>query len=569
MFVQRSIFSKFTCLLLFVAVLAASTIRAQEPVYAKQGMIVSAEQLATKVGVEILKKGGNAVDAAVGVGFALAVTYPSAGNLGGGGYMVIHLQDGTDVALDYRERAPEKATRNMYLDENGEFNPKLSQDNTSSSGVPGSVAGLLQALKKYGKLSLSEVIQPAIDLAAHGFPVSFAFSNSLKPVREDFKKYPSSAKVFLHGEEVLQPGELFCQPELAATLRLIRDKGADGFYKGEVADKIVAQMTSGGGIISLQDLASYSPVERKVLTGDYRGYTIISMPPSSSGGTTLIESLNVLENFRIDRDEWGSSTYIHKIVEILKHSYADRSEHLADPAYYKVPVSWLTSKQYAKDIFNALTPHAEPSSKIQPGKPPQGKKESEETTHYSVMDKDGNAVSVTTTINSSYGSRVVVAGAGFLLNNEMDDFSAKPGTPNQFGLVGGEANAIAPGKRMLSSMTPTIVLKGGKPFMVIGSPGGSTIITTVLQVIVNTIDFGMNIRQAIDAPRFHHQWLPDHIDYEENAITKDVRENLEKLGYHFGVKRSLGLAEGIIYLEREKLFSGWSDGRGSGLAEGF
>lgn len=546
-----------------------SQLCAQQPVCAGHGMVVSAEELATRVGVQILQKGGNAVDASVGVGFALAVTYPSAGNIGGGGYMVIHLKDGKDLAIDYRERAPGKASRDMYLDKNGAFDPHLSQDNTSSNGVPGSVAGLLYALKNYGTMTLTDVIQPAIDIAEKGFTVSYAFSNSLSSVADDFKAHPSSAKIFLHGDKPLQPGELFRQPDLAGTLRLIRDKGCEGFYSGETAQKIVAQMASGGGIITLEDLQNYMPVERPVLYGNYRGYTIVSMPPSSSGGTTLIESLNVLENFRVEKDEWGSSSYMHKLIEILKHSYADRSRHLGDPDFYNVPLSWLLSKAYAKEIFQSISAHAEPSSNIQPGTAPAAKKESEETTHYSVMDKEGNAVSVTTTINSAFGSRVVVEGAGFLLNNEMDDFSAKPGSPNQFGLIGGEANSIAPGKRMLSSMTPTIILKDHKPFMVIGSPGGSTIITTVLQVIVNTIDFGMNIRQAIDAPRFHHQWLPDHIDYEENAITKDVRENLEKMGYHFGMKRSLGLAEGIIYLDKEHLFTGWSDGRGSGLAEGY
>ncbi len=541
----------------------------QQPVYAKNGMVVSAEALASKVGVEILQRGGNAVDAAVAVGFALAVTYPSAGNLGGGGYMVVHLKNGRNIAIDYRERAPGRASRNMYLDSLGNFNPKLSQENSGSAGVPGSVAGLLYALKKYGTMQVDQVIQPAINLAKDGFPVTMAFSSSLKSLENDFKKYPSSSKVFLKANKFYEPGDIFKQPDLATTLVLIRDKGESGFYHGETADKIIAQMKSGNGIISLADLAAYVPVERDPLQGSYRGYEIVSMPPSSSGGTTLLEALNVLENFRIEKDEWGSSAYIHKLVEALKYAYADRSEHLGDPDFYKVPVDWLTSKQYAKEIFAQLSSRAEPSANIKAGKSVKIGNESKETTHYSVMDKEGNAVSVTTTINSWFGSKVVVEGAGFLLNNEMDDFSAKPGSPNQFGLIGGEANSIAPGKRMLSSMTPTIVLKDKKPYLVIGSPGGSTIITTVLQVIMNCIDFGMNIRVAIDAPRFHHQWLPDHIEYEENAITKDVRENLEHMGYRLGMKRTLGLAEGIMWNPAEKLFSGWSDSRGTGLAEGY
>ena len=424
-------------------------------------MVVSTSSYASKVGVEILKKGGNAIDAAVAVGFALAVTYPSAGNIGGGGFMVIHLADGKNITLDYREKAPLSAHKDMYLNEVGDFVPELSQQGTTSAGVPGSVAGLIYALENYGTLSLAEVIQPAIDLAKNGWRLerrdSIYFSNNF-PL---FEKYPSSKKIFTKNGDLYRVGDLFVQPDLAWTLEQIKEKGRDGFYKGKVAELLVKQVSSLGGYITLEDLEKYQPVERAPVIGTYRGYEIISMPPPSSGGIALVELLNILENYDLSNEDWGSSKYIHHIVEAMKYVYADRTYHLGDADFYPVPEDHLTSKEYAKTIFErieAAKNRAVPSSEIKSLDVAQIY-ESTETTHYSVYDSFGNAVSTTTTINSSFGSGIVVEGAGFLLNNEMDDFSGKPGVMNQFGLLGTEANSIQPEKRMLSSMTPTIIIK--------------------------------------------------------------------------------------------------------------
>ncbi|HEX2867985.1 MAG TPA: gamma-glutamyltransferase [Ignavibacteriales bacterium] len=538
-----------------------------DPVRGNRGMVVSASDLASEVGLLILKRGGNAVDAAVATGFALAVTYPPAGNIGGGGFMVIHLKDGRDVALDFREKAPLKSTKNMYLDSLGNFDPKRSTEGFLSAGVPGSVAGLLYALKHYGTMKLEDVIQPAIDLAQDGFPLSYRLSEAIASEFTQFQKYPSSEKVFIHNGEPLKEGFVFKQPELAHTLVLIKEKGKDGFYKGEVADMIERQSAQMGGIITKKDLEDYSVVEKEPVKGTYRGYDIVSMPPSSSGGIALVEALNILENYSFTKEDWNSSTYIHRMVEALRYVYADRSKHLGDEAFYPVPKGWLTSKEYAKEIFSKITPGAVSSKDVLPGKAPEH--ESMQTTHYSVADQYGNAVSTTTTLNSSFGSKIIVDGTGFLLNNEMDDFSAKPGEMNQYGLIGSEANSIAPGKRMLSSMTPTIVLKDGKPFMVIGSPGGSTIITVVLQTIMNVVDFHMDIQQAIDAPRIHHQWLPDELYYEAFGLSKDTFVNLKNMGYIFGGERVLGRAEGILIDPNDNMFYGATDPRGYGKASGF
>lgn len=541
---------------------------AKKPVRAKNGMVVSSSDLATKVGVEILKKGGNAVDAAVAVGFALAVTYPYAGNIGGGGFMVIHLNNGKNTTIDYREKAPLKAYRNMFLDKNGNFDPKLSQEGATSVGVPGSVAGLIYALNKYGTMKLPEVIQPAIDLAEKGFQLDYSTAASIKEHLNEFKKYPGSYKKFTNDGFPYKAGDIFRQPDLAETLKLIRDKGDDGFYKGTIAALFIKEIKKLGGYISQADLNKYSPVERKPILGNYRGYEIVSMPPPSSGGIALVEMLNILENYHFKQQDWGSSEYIHDLVEAMKYTYADRTKYLGDPDFYPVPSNGLTSKEYAKSIFKKIKNYATPAKDISAGNPLKYK-ESNETTHYSVYDKFGNAVSTTTTINSGYGSKIVVEGAGFLLNNEMDDFSAKPGVPNQFGLLGSKANSIQPQKRMLSSMTPTIVLKDNKPYIVIGSPGGSTIITVVLQVIMNCIDFNMNIQQAIDIPRIHDQWLPDQIDFEKYGLTTDVKNNLIKMGYKIGEERTLGVAEGIMIDNKDHVIYGASDPRGSGLAEGY
>ncbi len=543
-----------------------------KPVNAKKGMVVSANSLATDVGIEILKKGGNAVDAAVAVGFALAVTYPYAGNLGGGGFMVIHLKNGHNTTIDYREKAPISAYKDMYLDKNENYISERSQSGVTSVGVPGSVAGLIFALKKYGSMSLSKVIQPAINLAKNGWILDKPTAESFKKNFHKFKKYPSSYKIFSQNGKAFKEGDLFVQKDLGWTLEQIKTKGTDGFYKGKVAELLVKQIQKNNGYITLDDLKKYKPVERKPIYGTYRGYKIVSMPPPSSGGIALVELLNILENFSFEKNEWGSSSYINKLVEAMKYVYADRTYHLGDKDFYPVPEEKLISKDYAKTIFDKLTPTAVPSEDISTILPIDNK-ESTETTHYSVYDEFGNAVSVTTTINSGYGSKIVVDGAGFLLNNEMDDFSAKPGEPNQFGLLGSIANSIQPEKRMLSSMTPTIVLKNDKPYIIVGSPGGSTIITVVLQVILNVLDFEMNIQEAVSVPRIHHQWFPDKIYVEKFSINKDTEKVLRNMGYEIANRnntfRILGSAQAILIDSVTKTIYGASDPRRNGLAKGY
>ena len=433
----------FVLLLIVPRTFAAS----REPVRGKNGMVASPNDLATLVGVEILKKGGNAVDAAVAVGFALAVTYPAAGNLGGGGFFVIHLADGLNTTIDFREKAPLAATRDMFLDENGDFVQGKSLTGGLASGVPGTVAGLLLALEKYGTMPLQEVIQPAIDLAKDGFILSYHMARSFNEQQKYFEKYPSSRKIFRDTEHPFVEGELFIQTDLAKTLEKIRDNGRKGFYEGDVAEMIVAEVNKNGGRMTFRDLKNYNAVERPPVTGTYRGYEIVSMGPPSAGGIALIESLNALENFNFDKTEWGSSSYIFKIVEVLKHVFADRSKYVGDEDFVKVPKKWLLSKERGKEIFEQVGDKATHSKKILPGKV-RIFDDKHETTHYSIADAEGNAVSATITLNSWYGNKIVVDGAGFLLNNEMDDFSAKPGTPNQFGLTGSEANSIQPGKRM-------------------------------------------------------------------------------------------------------------------------
>jgi gamma-glutamyltranspeptidase/glutathione hydrolase len=539
-------------------------------------MVVSTSSYASKVGIEILQKGGNAIDAAVAVGFALAVTYPSAGNLGGGGFMVIHLSGGKNISIDYREKAPLSADRDMYLNESGEFVPELSQQGATSAGVPGSVAGLIYALEKYGTMSLEEVIQPAIDFAKNGWKLEDRderyFSNNI----ELFKKYPSTKIIFLKDDSTTYiEGDLFIQSDLAWTIEQIKEKGRDGFYKGKVAELLVEQVKSLGGYVTLEDLEKYQPVEREPSIGTYRGYKIISMPPPSSGGIALLQMLNILENYNLKSEAWGSSSYIHHLVEAMRYAYADRTYHLGDADFYPVPTDQLISKVYAKNVFERIeSTHnkAVPSGEIK-SLESASIYESTETTHYSVYDSYGNAVSTTTTINSSFGSGIVVEGAGFLLNNEMDDFSGKPGVMNQFGLLGTEANSIQPEKRMLSSMTPTIILKDDKPYIIIGSPGGSQIITTVLQVILNCIDFDMNIREAIEAPRIHHQWIPDSVYYEKIYLSEEVRTELIEMGYALAKEgadlRVIGIAEGIMIDQKNKIIYGASDLRGGGLAVGY
>jgi len=562
-------FSKII-IILFITILLPHNLfsESKDPVRGKNGMVVSASELASKVGTDILKKGGNAVDAAVAVGFALAVTYPAAGNIGGGGFMVIHLSDGTNTTIDYREKAPQSADEFLFQDSLGNFLPEKSQFGITSSGVPGSVAGLIYALEKYGSLSLAEVIQPAIDLANNGFVLEYHLAKSMESELEYFNKYESSKKIFTKDGNAFSEGDLFIQNDLANTLELIKNNGVDGFYSGTTAEFIVNQIILQGGFITSDDLNDYKPVERSAITTDYKSYKVITMGPPSGGGVSLIQMLNILENYSFEKDEWGSGGYLHNLIESMKYSFADRSKHLGDPDFYNVPVDWILSKKYAKDIFNNIKDDATPSSEIFPGEA-NTLSESEETTHYSIIDNFGNAVSTTTTINSSFGSKVVVEGAGFLLNNEMDDFSSKPGESNQFGLIGSEANKIEPGKRMLSSMSPTIILKDEKAYMIVGSPGGSTIPTVVLQVILNVLDFDMDIQQAIDMPRIHHQWLPDVINYEKFGLSLDVIQSLQNKGHRLGGVRTLGRCEGILVNFENKIFLGSTDPRGYGAAIGF
>jgi len=562
---RRLTYSVFALLILLFGFSESASRR---PVKALNGMVVSSDSLATQVGVEILKKGGNAVDAAVAVGFALAVTYPQAGNIGGGGFMVIRMANGETVTIDFREKAPMKASENMFLDENGNFVPEKSQVGHLSVGVPGSVAGLLLALEKYGTMSRREVLEPAIELAEKGFIVNEGLANAFKNAFEHFKKFPSTMRYFSKNGQPYSAGDRLVQKDLAKVLKLIRDKGRDGFYKGKVADLIVEEMKRGGGLITYEDLENYQPVLRKPVVGNYRGYEIISMGPPSSGGVCLIELLNILENFDLKKYGFGSSYTIHYLVEAMKRVYADRAEYLGDPDFVQIPLDKLLSKEYAKELASEIdTFYATPSSRIIRSVSPTS--EGVHTTHYSVVDRWGNVVAVTTTINSYFGSMVAVNGAGFFLNNEMDDFSAKPGAPNQFGLLGSKANSIQPGKRMLSSMTPTIVLKNGKPFLVLGSPGGSTIITSVLQVILNVVDFGMNIQEAVDSPRIHHQWYPDQIFFERRGLPRDVIENLERRGHKLVERAGYQGEVQAILIDENGVKYGAVDPRGYGLAMGY
>ncbi|MCK6603956.1 MAG: gamma-glutamyltransferase [Ignavibacteriaceae bacterium] len=563
---QNSIFSDMRIILILTLLFTFQKAEAQELKEFK-AMVVTAESLATQAGVEILKKGGNAVDAAVATGFALAVTYPVAGNIGGGGFMVIHLADSTDITIDYREKAPLKAYRDMYLDKKGDFIPELAQEGILAAGVPGAVAGMLYALEKYGTMTVKEILEPAVRLAEDGFKLPFSTAQSFNNYNQVFSKYPSTKKIFTKPGGAFREGELFVQKDLAATLRRIQEKGAAGFYSGETVDLIVKQNKELGGLMTAEDFAQYKAVERKPVKGTYKDFEVISMGPPSSGGIAVIEMLNMIENFDLSKIKHNSSAYLHLLAEVMKRAYADRAEHLGDPDFYKVPVSRLLSKKYAETLAFSVRDTATPSALVLPGN--FDDKESEQTTHYSVLDEKGNAVSVTTTINSGYGCKVVAEGLGFFWNNEMDDFSAKPGVPNQFGLIGNLANAIEPGKRMLSSMTPTIILKNGKPYLIVGSPGGATIITAVLQVILNVLDFNMNVKEALSALRMHHQWKPDEIQHEKGITTEDDWKDLEVRKHKRGRVRVLGLIEAILVNPATGLATGASDPRGSGLASGY
>ncbi len=535
----------------------------------KNGMVVSAEPIAAQAGIEILKSGGNAIDAAAAVGFALAVTYPQAGNIGGGGFMVIRMADGRTTTIDYREKAPIKARKDMFLDDKGNYLPEKSQQGYLSCGVPGSVAGLLLALERYGTLKREKVLQPAIELAEKGMKVSRSLAHDLKSSLPRFMPYKSTCRVFLKGGKPYQPGDTLFQPDLAATLKRIVSGGTDGFYKGKTADLIAAEMQRGNGLISYDDLAAYRAIERPPVIGTYHGYEIVSMGPPSSGGILLIQMLNLLEQYDLTVSGFASARTTAFMAEAMKLAYADRAEFLGDADFYPVPTAKLISKSYANERRKLIDSNAaKPSSAVSHGA--LQLQEHNETTHYSVIDRWGNAVSVTTTVNDWFGSGIIVDGAGFLLNTEMDDFSAKPGSPNMFGVTGSEANAIQPQKRILSSMTPTIVSKDGKPYLIAGSPGGPTIITTVLQVILNVIDHHMNIQQAVDAPRIHHQWLPDTLLYEKSGLTDEVVLKLKHLGFK-PIERNgtQGNVEAILIDPKTGLYDGVSDRRGNGAAAGY
>ncbi|BCX51872.1 MULTISPECIES: gamma-glutamyltransferase [Comamonas] len=528
------------------------------PVIAKNGMVASEQELATQIGVDILKAGGNAVDAAVAVGFALAVALPNAGNIGGGGFMMVHdARSGKDIALDFREVAPRGASRNMYLDAAGKVIDGKSLYTHYAVGVPGTVAGMTHALSRWGSMPLARVMAPAIALADKGYPVSVTLAKTLEQEKKNMGRWPATQAVFWRNGAPLQSGERLVQKDLAQSLRLISQQGAKAFYEGAIAQKIVAEMAPHAKALSLQDLRDYKVAEREPVRGSYRGYQIVTMPPPSSGGAHLIQILNMMERWPMN--QWGadSAQSVHYMTEAMKLAYADRSEYLGDPDFVKIPLKGLISKSYASELAASIKPQqARPGKDIRPGRPQPY--ESDQTTHYSVVDKAGNAVAVTYTLNTNFGSGIVARGTGILLNNEMDDFSAKPGVANAYGLVGGDANAVQAGKRPLSSMTPTLVLKDGKPVLVTGSPGGARIITTVLQQVVNHIDFGMNPAEAAATPRFHHQWTPDELRVEK-GFSPDTLALLRQWGHKVALKASMGRTQTIEI--RDGLLRGASDPR--------
>ncbi len=554
---------------LILSVPAGVNAAATEAVYGEQAMIASRSTLASEAGIEIMKAGGNAVDGAVATAFALAVTYPSAGNLGGGGFAVIHFPDGRVLSQDHREIAPAASHRDMYLDEAGNEIKELSRTTLLASGVPGSVDGLLDMLNKYGSKTRQEVLAPAIRLAESGFVLDRYLAKHIATIGSKLSKNPAARAIFTNDGEPLEHGTVFRQPDLARTLKLISEKGRAGFYEGEVADLIVAEMQRGNGIISHEDLKDYRSVWRPPVHSNYRGYDIWTMGPPSSA-VLILQILNMLEPYDVRSMGWGSAALIHLMIEAERRAYADRAQHLGDPDFYDVPLAGLASKAYAKQRFADVDPDkASDSEEIGAGQPQEN--ESTETTHFSVIDAEGMAVSFTTTLNSPYGSGIAVPGTGVLLNNEMNDFSVKPDTMNQFDLIGREANAIAPRKRMLSSMSPTIVSRDGKPFLVTGSPGGSTIITTTLQVIMNVIDHEMTLEDAVSAPRFHHQWKPDRIIHERFSFSPDTRRLLEEKGHnsYFNFTFFRGIGDANSVMARDGLLHGVKDPRAEGVAVGY
>ena len=544
------------------------------PVFGENGMVVSTSRHASQVGIDILKDGGNAVDAAVGVGFALAVTSSSNGNIGGGGFMVARFSDGQTFTLDYREMAPIKAERNMYLDESGNIIKGKSRSTHFASGVPGSVDGLLKAWEDHGSgnISIERLLSPSIKLAKKGFDLSNYEADRFNKNKDRLSKHPETKRIFARDDREWKSGDIFYQSDLAETLERIMENGRDGFYKGKTADLIVEEMKNVGGWISHKDLENYTSKYRDPIKGSFQDYDIISMGPPSSGGILLIHMLNMFdeimnnpENSSIDLS-YNSLDYIHILTEIERRAYADRAEHLADADFWNVPEEMLLSKFYAKERVSSININeATLSTDISYGN--SYINQSEETTHYSIVDKEGNVVSVTTTINSGYGNGITITGAGFLMNNEMDDFSSKPGEPNMFGLLGNEANAIEPKKRPLSSMTPTIVLKDDKPFLILGTPGGSTIITTVLQNFLNVVIHGMDIQQAVSSPRVHSQWMPDMVFHEKGGLSKSLIRKLSERGHDVKLRGNIGEANGIMI--NDQGFWGGPDSRGENTAIGY
>lgn len=545
-----------------------------EPVRGKNGMVASQHELASQIGTEVMKKGGNSVDAAVAVALALAVVYPEAGNLGGGGFMLIRLKDGTTTAIDYREMAPEKATRNIYLDDNGNLieGEGSSTIGYRAAGVPGTLAGLEMAFKKYGsgKLKWSQLVEPARRLAEDGFVLSYRLARLFKTYRSNLEKYEDSKKIFLNNGKFFEEGDLFKQPELAQTLARIQKTGAREFYEGKTARLIADDMKAHNGLITLEDLKNYRAKERTPLRGTYRGYQIISMPPPSSGGIVLIQVLNMLEKYDVKKMGWASAEKYHLLTEAMRRAFADRAEFMGDPDFGEVPTEKLIDKNYAAERLKSFQPDkASLSSEIGHGEPLG--RESMDTTHFTVMDPDGGVVSNTYTINDLYGSAVTAKGTGILLNDEMDDFAARPGKPNMFGLIQGEANAVGPKKRPLSSMTPTIILNpDGSVWFALGARGGPRIITAVIQSTINMIDHDMNIQEAIDAPRIHHQWYPDKIYYESYGLSVDTRNILEKLGHKFNDSPGdLATATAIAIDKQSNVRLGAIDSRSDGKAVGY
>ena len=559
---------------LFLIVLFCVSCSKQKNVNGTNGMVVSTSAQASKVGIEILKQGGNAIDAAAAVGFTLAVTSSSNGNLGGGGFMVTRMASGETFTLDYREMAPESAYKDLFLDSSKNVIEGKSTGTHYASGIPGSVDGLLRAWMDHGSgnISINQLLESAINYAENGFELSKYEAERFNNNKSFLSKHAETKKIFTRDDRKWRRGDIFYQKDLAETLKRIAKYGRDGFYKGKTADLIVAEMKNVNDWITLKDLDNYISKYRKPVIGEFKGLEVISMGPPSSGGILLVMMLNMYTSFGevnntdVFNLKFNSSEYVHLITEIERRAYADRATHLGDSDFWKVPSEMLLSKTYAKDrIQNINTKRSTGSNEVKAGDKPFS--ESEETTHYSVIDKHGNAVSVTTTINSGYGSGITVTGAGFILNNEMDDFSSKPGVPNMFGLIGNEANAVEPYKRPLSSMTPTIVLKNKKPFLILGTPGGSTIITTVFQNILNVVVHDMSIKKAVDAPRFHSQWLPDQTDYEKNSLSKKTITKLKKLGHKLELRGYIGEANGIMI--DNDLYLGGADKRGENSAAGY